>query len=88
MLFAFAKSRYQKSVLQRGHPMKRQKRDRFQRAYVHGYKAGITGRSRDDCPSQDVNLREYWMSGWREGRGDHWAGMTGVSGLHKNPMVM
>ena len=48
--------------------MKRQKRDR-QRAYVHGYKAGITGRSRD-CPSQDVNLREYWMSGWREGRGD------------------
>ena len=53
--------------------MKRQKRDRFQRAYVHGYKAGITGRSRDDCPSQDVNLREYWMSGWREGRGDQWA---------------
>ncbi|SDL41817.1 Ribosome modulation factor [Franzmannia pantelleriensis] len=72
----------------RGHPMKRQKRDRFQRAYVHGYKAGITGRSRDDCPSQDVNLREYWMSGWREGRGDQWSGMTGVSGIHKNPMVI
>ena len=68
--------------------MKRQKRDRFQRAYVHGYKAGITGRSRDDCPSQDVNLREYWMSGWREGRGDQLDGMTGVSGIHKNPMVM
>ena len=68
--------------------MKRQKRDRFQRAYVHGYKAGIMGRSRDDCPSQDVNLREYWMSGWREGRGDQWDGMTGISGIHKNPMVM
>ncbi|MGB8714304.1 MAG: ribosome modulation factor, partial [Onishia taeanensis] len=27
--------------------MKRQKRDRFQRAYVHGYKAGVSGRSRD-----------------------------------------
>ena len=39
--------------------MKRQKRDRFQRAYVHGYKAGVIGRSRDECPSQDVNLREY-----------------------------
>lgn len=68
--------------------MKRQKRDRFQRAYVHGYKAGVTGHSRDDCPSHDVNLREYWMSGWREGRGDQWDGMTGVSGIHKNPMVM
>ena len=36
----------------------------------------------------DVNLREFWMSGWREGRGDQWSGMTGVSGIHKNPMVL
>ncbi|HSH57351.1 MAG TPA: ribosome modulation factor, partial [Halomonas sp.] len=35
-----------------------------------------------------VNLREYWMSGWREGRGDQWDGMTGISGIHKNPMVV
>jgi ribosome modulation factor len=68
--------------------MKRQKRDRNQRAFLHGYKAGIGGRSRDECPSQEVNLRENWMSGWREGRGDQWAGMTGVSGIHKNPAVM
>ena len=61
--------------------MKRQKRDRFQRAYVHGYKAGITGRSRDDCPSQEVNLREYWMSGWREGRTNQVQGMVGVAGI-------
>ncbi|WP_017429898.1 ribosome modulation factor [Vreelandella jeotgali] len=67
--------------------MKRQKRDPFQRAYVRGYKAGVNGRSRDECPSDNVNVREYWMSGWREGRGDQWDGMTGISGIHCNPTV-
>ena len=68
--------------------MKRQKRERYRRAELYVNKAGGAGRARDDCPSQDVNIREYWMSGWREGRGDQWAGMTGVSGIHKNPMVL
>lgn len=67
--------------------MKRQKRDPFQKAYVSGYKAGVTGRSRDDCPSQGIEMRESWMSGWREGREAQWSGMTGVSGLHVNPMA-
>ncbi|MCM2972808.1 MULTISPECIES: ribosome modulation factor [Larsenimonas] len=67
--------------------MKRQKRDRLQRAFFQGYKVGVTGRSKDYCPSQDVNIREQWMSGWREGRGDQWSGMTGISGIHKTPMA-
>ncbi|GAB2725624.1 ribosome modulation factor [Halomonas garicola] len=67
--------------------MKRQKRDPFQRAYVRGYQAGVKGRSRDECPSDNVNVREYWMSGWREGRGDQWDGMTGVAGIHRSPTV-
>ncbi|KFC50408.1 ribosome modulation factor [Halomonas sp. SUBG004] len=60
----------------------KKKRDRFQRAYVHGYKSGHHGSLPVMiAPSQDVNLREYWMSGWREGRGDQWDGMIGVSGI-------
>ncbi|WP_081803651.1 ribosome modulation factor [Halotalea alkalilenta] len=68
--------------------MKRQKRDPSQQAFLRGYKAGVSGRSRDLCRSRDVNLRESWMSGWREGRQDQWSGMIGVSGIHKNPMVL
>ncbi|MFC0268325.1 ribosome modulation factor [Kushneria aurantia] len=67
--------------------MKRQKRDPYQKAYVSGYKAGVSGRSRDECPGSNINAREFWMSGWREGREDQWSGMTGISGLHKNPMA-
>ena len=30
--------------------MKKHKRDVHRRAYLKGYQAGISGRSRDDCP--------------------------------------
>ncbi|MFP3526663.1 ribosome modulation factor, partial [Pantoea sp. SIMBA_072] len=32
--------------------MKRQKRDRFERAHTQGFKAGLHGRSKDNCPYQ------------------------------------
>ncbi|MBI2380998.1 MAG: ribosome modulation factor [Gammaproteobacteria bacterium] len=48
--------------------MKRQKRDRLERAHARGFQAGVEGRSREDCPFEGVNAREHWLSGWREAR--------------------
>ena len=63
--------------------MKRQKRDKSNRAYTKGYITGISGRSKDICPHGDHLLRQTWLNGWREGRYDNWDGMTGVSGVHR-----
>lgn len=51
--------------------MKRQKRDRGERAYSRGYQAGLQGRSRDSCPFDDT-MRQTWLNGWREGRDMSW----------------
>ncbi|GAA3581255.1 MULTISPECIES: ribosome modulation factor [Marinobacter] len=63
--------------------MKRQKRDVFARAFKRGYLAGVSGKSKDRCPSDQAEVRQEWLNGWREGRTDHWDGMTGVSGIHR-----
>lgn len=47
-------------------PMKRQKRDRLERAHSQGFKAGLTGRSKDLCPYQQIESRSEWLGGWRE----------------------
>ncbi len=64
--------------------MKKHKRDVQRRAYLKGYQAGISGRSRDDCPASQ---RAEWLGGWRDGRGDFWEGRIGVSGIQSNPML-
>ena len=46
--------------------MKRQKRDRLTRAHHQGYKAGIEGRSSDNCPYNRPDIRGSWLGGWRE----------------------
>ena len=57
--------------------MHRSKRDPSTKAYAKGYNAGLTGRSRDNCPygeasntSQDI--RQNWLSGWREAKTAQW----------------
>ena len=45
--------------------MKRQKRDRLERAHQRGYQAGIAGRSKEMCPYQTLNQRSQWLGGWR-----------------------
>ena len=45
--------------------MKRQKRDKLSRAHAKGYQAGISGRSKDNCPFQETDARSQWMGGWR-----------------------
>ncbi|MEE4193103.1 MAG: ribosome modulation factor [Halieaceae bacterium] len=63
--------------------MKRRKRDMNDRAYHKGYQAGLVGRSMDTCPHNAEAIRQYWLSGWREGRSDNRDGYTGVSGVHR-----
>ncbi|HEY9034585.1 MAG TPA: ribosome modulation factor [Pseudomonadales bacterium] len=63
--------------------MKRQKRDGQERAFNHGFKAAMLGKSLNDCPHGEKNMRFQWTVGWREGRQARWEGMTGVAGLHK-----
>ncbi|HBS0494047.1 ribosome modulation factor [Klebsiella pneumoniae] len=50
--------------------MKRQKRDRLERAHQRGYQAGIAGRSKEMCPYQSLNQRSWWLGGWREAMED------------------
>lgn len=66
--------------------MRRQKRDLQDRAFQKGYRAGSTGRAKEACPHDDGQIRQQWLTGWREGRTDQWDGFTGVSGLHKVEM--
>lgn len=61
--------------------MKRQKRERSELLYARGFTAGQTGRSQDSCPYQDINLRQHWMAGWREGRSNEREGLFGVAAL-------
>ncbi len=48
--------------------MKRQKRDRFERAHSKGYHAGVTGKASDSCPFSTTDVKEHWLGGWREAR--------------------
>jgi ribosome modulation factor len=56
--------------------MKRQKRDKLSRAHSKGYQAGITGRSKENCPFQTPNTRSEWLGGWREAVGDRSIGLV------------
>ncbi len=48
--------------------MKRQKRDRVERAHQKGYTAGVNGKSPDSCPFSGLEAKENWLGGWREAR--------------------
>lgn len=63
--------------------MRRQKRDMTERAFSKGYQAGSSGRNKEACPHDNGDVRQQWLTGWREGRTDQWDGYTGVSGIHK-----
>lgn len=56
--------------------MKRQKRDKMTRAHSKGYQAGISGRSKDNCPFQTSDARSQWLGGYREAMEDRHVGMV------------
>ena len=56
--------------------MKRQKRDKLDRAHSKGYQAGINGRSKDACPFQTSDARSQWLGGWREALTDRQLGLS------------
>jgi ribosome modulation factor len=63
--------------------MKTQKRHQIERAFSKGYQAGIDGRSRSLCPHDNGNTRQTWLTGWREGRTDHWDGFNRAAQAQK-----
>lgn len=63
--------------------MKRQKRDRNEIALSRGYHAGFVGLSKDRCPFPQGDTRHQWLSGWREGREDQWAGFNMEASVQK-----
>jgi ribosome modulation factor len=46
--------------------MRRQKRDRLGRAFSNGFQAGLSGRTKDNCPYQNTVAKSEWLGGWRE----------------------
>lgn len=49
--------------------MKAHRRDRAERAFNTGFRAGSRGKSAENCPYISViDKRAAWMQGWREGR--------------------
>lgn len=63
--------------------MKRQKRTGTDRAHIRGYQAGANGKSRSICPHETGEARHMWLSGWREGREDHWDGYNTLAQVQK-----
>ncbi|NTS77353.1 ribosome modulation factor [Catenovulum sp. SM1970] len=58
--------------------MKRQKRDRLERAHSRGYQAGLIGKAKDACPYQSSDSRSQWLGGWREAVGDRSDGLVNL----------
>ncbi|MBN7820555.1 MULTISPECIES: ribosome modulation factor [Bowmanella] len=56
--------------------MKRQKRDKLSRAHAKGYQAGISGRSKENCPYQTTDSRSQWLGGWRAAQEDRSVGLA------------
>lgn len=63
--------------------MRKSKRDPLEKAFMRGYQHGVLGKSRDLCPFNLPTVRQAWINGWREGRGDHWDGFIGTAGMQR-----
>ncbi|MDA0791364.1 MAG: ribosome modulation factor [Proteobacteria bacterium] len=65
--------------------MRRQKRDRTDRAFTRGYQTGQLRKSKDLCPYHTEESRSAWLNGWRTGREDSWDGYVGTAGVSHQP---
>ncbi len=55
--------------------MRRQKRDKLGRAHSNGYQAGLSGKSKEQCPYEGVDAKSQWLGGWREALTDRNMGL-------------
>ena len=85
MIVSISTGSYSANISMTGFLMRRQKRDKNQRAFVRGYQVGRLGKSKELCPFQVGETRQTWISGWRNGREDHWDGFTGAAGIARQP---
>lgn len=67
--------------------MRRQKRDKSDRAFLRGYQIGVHGKSRELCPYHEDDPKQTWLNGWRSGREDNWDGYVGTAGVSKNNLA-
>ena len=78
-----------RSVETRTHPpnsecsMRTQKRNSKARAWHQGYRAGVRGRPRSQCPRGALGLRSQWLEGWLLGAEERANGTLALFGLHK-----
>lgn len=54
--------------------MNRQKRDRSERAFSKGFKAGLSGQGKNVCPYNTTEEKTQWLGGWREANEERHAG--------------
>ena len=55
--------------------MRTKKRDRLGRANSNGYQAGINGKTKEECPYQNTDVKSEWLGGWRDAVTDRHAGL-------------
>ena len=55
--------------------MKRQKRDNLGRAHSNGYQAGLGGKTKEQCPYQNIDAKSQWLGGWRDAISDRNVGL-------------
>ena len=55
--------------------MRTKKRDRLGRAHSNGYQAGLTGKTKENCPYQNTDAKSEWLGGWREALTDRNMGL-------------
>lgn len=63
--------------------MKTQKRSTQARAWHQGYRAGVRGRPRSQCPRGALGLRSQWLEGWLLGAEERASGTLALFGRHK-----
>lgn len=63
--------------------MKSKKRNKVDRAFTQGFKAGVRGHEMEACPFETGELRGLWYGGWREGRSTH---ISGNFNMPENPV--
>lgn len=63
--------------------MRTHKRNTKARAWHQGYRAGVRGRPRSQCPRGALGLRGQWLEGWLSGAEERANGTLALFGLHK-----